>query len=147
VDDRQSGSQRMSDIKARETINRRLWFYSLVVFLPAILVVPIILSNFHGLFANAQKAQLSSEAPSAATCVSRLARSLSLRCVSFSGHLYAIADIDLRLQKIVFTISDNGQERNISGGGQQSVACGKKPLLVTNAGIYGTDNRPLGLLI
>jgi len=147
VDGRQSGLQTMSDIEARETVNRQLRFYSLVVFLPAILVVLIFLSNFHGLFANAQKAQPSSEAPSAATCVSTLARSLSLRCVSFSGHLYAIADIDLRLQKIVFTISDDGKKETFPEVVSNLSRAGIKPLLVTNAGIYGIDNRPLGLLI
>ena len=135
----------MNHIEAREPVHRRLWFYWLV-FLPAILIVHIVLSNSRGWFANAQKEQPSSAAPGA-TCVSTLAPSLSLRCVSFSGHLYAIADIDLRLQKIVFTISDDGRKETFPEVVSNLSRAGMQPLLVTNAGIYGTDNRPLGLLI
>jgi uncharacterized protein YigE (DUF2233 family) len=137
----------MSDIEARDPANRRLWFYSLVAFLPAILVVHIALLNPRGSFANAQKGQPSSAAPGTATCVSTLARSLSLRCISFQGHLYAVADIDLQSQEIVFTTSGDGQRESFPEVVSNLSRAGMKPLLVTNAGIYGTDNRPLGLLI
>src|SRR5262249_27768872 len=109
VDDRQSGPQTMSDIEPREPVNRRLGFYSLVAFLPTILVIHIVLSNPRELFANAQKGQPSSAGPGTPICASTLAHSLSLRCVLFAGYLYAIADIDLRLQKIIFTISNDGK--------------------------------------
>jgi len=137
----------MSDIEARKPVNRRPWFYWPIAFLPAILAAHIVLSDSRGLFANAQKGQPSDTAPGPAACVSTPARSLSLRCVSFSGHLYAIADIDLRLQKIVFTISEDGRRETFPEVVGNLSRAGMKPLLVTNAGIYGTDNRPLGLLI
>ena len=137
----------MSEIEAREPANRRLWFYSLVAFLPVILVVHIVLFNPRGLFANAQKGQPSSAAPGAATCVSTLDRSLSLRCISFQGHLYAVADIHLQSQEIVFTTSDDAQRETFPVVVSKLSRAGIKPLLVTNAGIYGTDNHPLGLLI
>lgn len=136
----------MSNIEACKSVNRQRWFYSFAVFLPAIFVVHTVLSNPHELFANAQKGQPSSAVPGAAPCVLTPTHSLPLRCISFSGHLYAVADIDLRLQKIIFTTSDSKRETFPEVVSNLSRA-GIKPLLVTNAGIYGTDNRPLGLLI
>lgn len=79
-------------------------------------------------------------------CVSGLPQSLSLSCVSFSGHLYAVAKIDLRRQKIFFTTSGNGKKTYpevLSDRAREGIHA----LLITNAGMYGTDNRPLGLLI
>ncbi len=80
-------------------------------------------------------------------CVSGLPDSLSLNCVSFSGHLYVVAKIDLRHQKIIFTTSNNGKKETYPEVFSDLTREGIKPLLMTNAGIYGTDNRPLGLLI
>jgi uncharacterized protein YigE (DUF2233 family) len=80
-------------------------------------------------------------------CVSGIPDSLSLNCVSFSGHLYAVAEIDLRRQKIIFTTSNNGKKETFPEVFSDLAREGIKPLLITNAGIYGTDNRPLGLLI
>jgi uncharacterized protein YigE (DUF2233 family) len=137
----------MSNIEARKPIHKRLWFYPFIVFLPAILVIHFALSNHLGLFASAPKGQPSSAALGTTTCISRQDPSLSLRCVSFSGHLYAVADIDLRLQKIVFTVSDNGKKETFPKMASNLSGVGMNPLLVTNAGIYGVDNRPLGLLI
>src|SRR5689334_3139097 len=137
----------MRDIQARKSANRQQWFYSLVVFLLTIFVVHNVLSNPNGLFANAQKGQPSSTAPGSAPCVLTSARLLSLRCISFAGHLYAVADVDLRLQKIIFTTSDDGKRETFPEVVSNLSRAGMKPLLVTNAGIYGTDNRPLGLLI
>ena len=128
-------------------MHKRLWFYLFIVFLPTILVIYFALSNPLGSFASAQKEQPSNVTPRATTCVSTRAPSLSLRCVSFSGHLYAVADIDLRLQKIVFTASDNGKKETLPEVASNLSRAGINPLLVTNAGIYGLDNRPLGLLI
>jgi uncharacterized protein YigE (DUF2233 family) len=147
VDDRQLGLQMMSDLEAHKSIHIRLWFYSFIVFLPTILIIHFALLNPLGLFARDLKEQPSSAAPGATNCVSTLPPSLSLRCVSFSGHLYAVADIDLRVQKIVFTISDNGKKETFPKMVSNLSRLDINPLLVTNAGIYGVDNRPLGLLI
>ena len=137
----------MSNIKAYKPIYKQLWFYLFIVFLRTILVIHFALSNPLGLFANALKEQQSTATPGISSCVSTQDPSLSLRCVSFSGHLYAIADIDLRLQKIVFTVSDNGKKKTFPQMVSNLSGVGINPLLVTNAGIYGVDNRPLGLLI
>lgn len=147
ADDRQPGLQMMSNIEARKLVHKRLWFYSFIVFLPTILVIHFALSNPIGLFASPQKEQLSSAAPRTTTCVSTQDPSLSLRCISFSGHLYAVADIDLRVQEIVFTVSDNGKKEMLPEVASNLSLAGINPLLVTNAGIYGLDNHPLGLLI
>jgi uncharacterized protein YigE (DUF2233 family) len=135
-----------SDIEVRKPIHKR-WFCSLIMVLTAVLVIHFALSNPPGLFASGQKEQPSSAAPTTSACVSRQDPSLSLRCVSFSGHLYAVADIDLRLQKIVFTVSENGKRETLPEVAGNLSHAGLNPLLVTNAGIYGRDNRPLGLLI
>lgn len=134
----------MSSIKACKPIHKQLWVYS---FLPTILVIYFALLNPFGLFANAHKDQRSTASPETTACISTPDPSLSLRCVSFSGHLYAIADIDLRLQKIVFTVSYNGKKETFPQMVSNLLGAGINPLLVTNAGIYGVDNRPLGLLI
>jgi uncharacterized protein YigE (DUF2233 family) len=71
---------------------------------------------------------------------------IALRCASFDGNTYAVADIDLQMQKIVFSSTDRKMEaypRVV----EQLQASGLQPLLLTNGGIYGTDARPLGLLI
>lgn len=137
----------MSNIQTRKSAKRHVWFYSLAVFLLTIFVVQNVLSNPNGLVANAQKGQPSSSVPGSAPCVLTSAHSLSLRCISFAGHLYAVADIDLRQQKIIFTASDDGKRETFPEVVSNLSRAGIKPLLVTNAGIYGTDNRPLGLLI
>ena len=80
-------------------------------------------------------------------CVPLPPSSVSLDCVPFSGHLYAVAEIDLRRQKIIFTTSNNGKKETFPEVFNGLAREGIKPLLMTNAGIYGTDNRPLGLLI
>jgi len=134
-------------LKARAPVIGRPWLYSPIAFLAAILVVHLVLSNSRGLFENVQKGQPSGPAPATTTCVSTLAPSLSLRCVPFSGHLYAVADIDLRSQKIVFTTSDDGKRETFPQVASDLSRAGMEPLLVTNAGIYGMDNRPLGLLV
>jgi uncharacterized protein YigE (DUF2233 family) len=125
---------------------RRLWFYPLIGFLLAILVAHLALSILLGSFANAQKETVSST-QSGTTCRSTLAPSLTLRCISFSGHLYAVADIDLQSLEIVFTTAGDGKPETFPVVVSNLSREGIKPLLVTNAGIYGADNRPLGLLI
>ncbi|HLX82348.1 MAG TPA: phosphodiester glycosidase family protein [Terriglobales bacterium] len=91
--------------------------------------------------------RFASAAAGGSNCVSGLPDSLSLNCVSFSGHLYAVAEIDLRRQKIIFTTSNDGKKETFPEVFSDLAREGIKPLLITNAGIYGTDNRPLGLLI
>jgi len=137
----------ISDLEPHQSIHKRLWIYSFPAFLATILIIHFALPNHLGLFASALKEQPSSAAPGATNCVSTPPPSLSLRCVAFSGHVYAVADIDLRLQKIVFTVSDNGKKETFPKMASNLSGVGMNPLLVTNAGIYGIDNRPLGLLI
>ena len=91
--------------------------------------------------------RFSRAAAGTSTCVSNLPSSLSVRCVSFSGDLYAVAEIDLRKQTIVFTVSGDGKKETFPEIFSNLSREGNAPLLVTNAGIYGADNRPLGLLI
>jgi uncharacterized protein YigE (DUF2233 family) len=98
-----------------------------------------IFAKFEGRFSRAAGGGLN--------CISGLPDSLSLNCVSFSGHLYAVAEIDLRRQKIVFSSSGKGKKETFPEVLSDLTREGIKPLLMTNAGIYGTDNRPLGLLI
>lgn len=136
----------MSDLQAREPVNRRRWLPPLVGLLATFLVAHAALPNSHGLVANA-KEQASSVRTGTTTCTSMSAPSPALRCISFSGHLYAVADIDLRLQEIVFTTSEDGKKETFPEVVRNLSSSGTKPFLVTNAGIYGTDNRPLGLLI
>ena len=121
-------------------------FNPLVGSLPAILLVHVALSTPVGSFARARKAPLS-RANSATTCRSTLAPFLSLRCISYLGHLYAVAEIDLESLEIVFTTSDEGKKETFPMVVSNLSHAGMKPILVTNAGIYKTDNRPLGLLI
>ena len=58
-----------------------------------------------------------------------------------------MTDIHLQSQEIVFTTSDDSRRETFPEVVSNLSRAGIKPLLVTNAGIYGTDNRPLGLLI
>lgn len=104
------------------------------------------LSNSLGLFASAQEQAASSTTPGV-TCGSPLARSLSLRCISFQEHLYAVIDIDLQRREIVFTTSDDAKRETFPVLVGKLSRAGIQPVLITNAGIYGKDNRPLGLLI
>jgi len=53
----------------------------------------------------------------------------------------------LQSQEIVFTTSDDSRRETFPEVVSNLSRAGMDPLLVTNAGIYGTDNRPLGLLI
>lgn len=98
-------------------------------------------------FFTRQERRSSRAAAATSNCVSNVPSSLSLRCVSFSGHLYAVAQIDLRKQKIVFTASADHKKETLQEVFSNLSREGIAPLLVTNAGIYGADNRPLGLLI
>lgn len=115
--------------------------------LPAVVLAAYFaLLNPFGLFASAQKQAASNTTPGV-TCGSPLARSLSLRCISFQEHLYAVIDIDLERREIVFTTSDDAKRETFPEVVSKLSRAGIQPVLVTNAGIYGMDNHPLGLLI
>jgi len=94
-----------------------------------------------------REGRFSAAAGGGSNCVSPLPGSVSLNCVPFSGHLYAVAEIDLRRQRIIFTTSNDGKKETFPEVFSGLAREGIQPLLMTNAGIYGTDNRPLGLLI
>lgn len=136
----------MSANDAGDPATRRSWLHPLFGYLPAILVAHVALWSPLGSFAKADKEPGAGTTP-ATTCRSTLAPSLSLRCISFLGHLYAVADINLESQEIVFTTSHDGRKETFPVVASNLSRAGMKPILVTNAGIYGTDNRPLGLLI
>jgi uncharacterized protein YigE (DUF2233 family) len=72
---------------------------------------------------------------------------IALRCIPFEDHIYAVADIDLRVHKIIFTASRQHKMQSYPSAVADLSSAGHQPILMTNAGIYGTDNRPLGLLI
>jgi len=65
----------------------------------------------------------------------------------FEEHVYAVADVNLQTEEIVFTTSNDKRMETFPKIVSNLSSAGVKPILVTNAGIYGTDNRPLGLLI
>jgi len=113
---------------------------------PVLWVVGLCLMASIAIFSR-QEWQSSRASAETSKCVSETPSSLSLRCVPFSGHLYAVAQIDLRKQKIVFTVSGDRRKETFSEVFSNLSREGIAPLLVTNAGIYGADNRPLGLLI
>jgi uncharacterized protein YigE (DUF2233 family) len=85
--------------------------------------------------------------PDSLPCVLTPASTVSLRCMRFAEHLYAVADINLEIEQIVFTTSNDKRMETFPEIVKNLSSAGVKPILVTNAGIYGTDNRPLGLLI
>lgn len=72
---------------------------------------------------------------------------LNLHCVSYAGHAYVVADVDLRTQSIAVTTTVNSRRQTLPDVASTFAPNGARPLLVTNAGIYGDDNQPLGLLI
>jgi uncharacterized protein YigE (DUF2233 family) len=72
---------------------------------------------------------------------------VALRCVTFEGHVYAVSDINLQSHKIIFATSDDRTMQSYPVVASRLRSEGWEPILITNAGIYGTDNRPLGLLI
>ena len=139
-------SKTMSASDAGRRAARRPWFYPLIGSFPAMLVAGLALSIIFGSFANAQKEPASST-KAGTTCPSTSDPALIVRCVSFLGHLYAVADIDLHSLEIVFTAANDGKPETFPAIVSNMSREGMKPLLVTNAGIYSADNRPLGLLI
>src|SRR5690348_13150422 len=84
---------------------------------------------------------------STSPCTLTPVRGIAFRCISFEGHWYAVADIDLHSEEILITTSEDFQRQTLPGVASNFARRGVRPILVTNGGIYGTDNRPLGLLI
>lgn len=89
------------------------------------------------------------QAPDPLTDVCRQASvpGLNLHCVSYAGHTYAVADVDLRSLSITVTSTADSGRQTLPEVANTYAAQGAKPLLVTNGGIYGNDDQPLGLLI
>ncbi|HSY93155.1 MAG TPA: hypothetical protein VK812_17465 [Candidatus Binatus sp.] len=83
-----------------------------------------------------REGRFSAAAGGGSNCVSLLPGSVSLNCVPFSGHLYAVAEIDLRRQKIIFTTSNNGKKETFPEVFSGLAREGIQPLLMTNGGIY-----------
>jgi len=69
-----------------------------------------------------------------------------LRRVPFHDHLYAVAEVDLRSHELVVTTSPETRQTYPEVLAQLRAA-GMQPVLITNGGIYGTQDQPLGLLI
>ncbi len=89
----------------------------------------------------------SGTSPYSLPCVLTPASTVALRCMRFEEHLYAVAEVDLQTEEIVFTTSNDKRMETFPEIVNNLSSAGVKPILVTNAGICGTDNRPLGLLI
>jgi uncharacterized protein YigE (DUF2233 family) len=120
-----------------------LWLYPLMGF-----VVAVFLSfgrNALGSVVSVQ--EQSATSPYSLPCVLTPASTVALRCMRFEEHLYAVADVNLQTEEIVFTTSNDKRMETFPKIVSNLSSAGVKPILVTNAGIYGTDNRPLGLLI
>jgi uncharacterized protein YigE (DUF2233 family) len=123
-----------------------LWLFPLPGILTAVSVDSAVPRNPFRWAARAHE-QSSTNASLPARCGLVSADAVSLRCTEFEGHVYAVADVDLRSHEIVFTTSADGARKTYPEIVSELSRKGMNPLLVTNAGIYGTDNRPLGLLI
>ena len=120
-----------------------LWLYPLMGF-----VVAVFLSfgrNALGSVVSVQ--EQSGTGPYSLPCVLTPASTVALRCMRFEEHVYAVADVNLQTEEIVFTTSNDKRMKTFLEIVNNLSSAGVKPILVTNAGIYGTDNRPLGLLI
>ena len=120
-----------------------LWLYPLMGF-----VVAVFLSfgrNALGSVVSVQ--EQSATSPYSLPCVLTPASTVALRCMWFEEHVYAVADVNLQTEEIVFTTSNDKRMETFPKIVSNLSSAGVKPILVTNAGIYGTDNRPLGLLI
>jgi uncharacterized protein YigE (DUF2233 family) len=75
-----------------------------------------------------------------------IAPGVPLRRVPFHDHRYAVAEVDLRSHELVVTTSPEGRQTYPEVLAQLRAA-GMQPVLITNGGIYGTQDQPLGLLI
>ena len=132
----------MSKSRMRSIANPH-WFVALPL---AVLILGTALFNSFVLAARTQRDHLT-DASAQASCALPKDAGIALRCISFAGHDYAVADIDLRSHKIIFTTADDRKMHSYPEVDAALRSSGRQPILITNAGIYGTDNRPLGLLI
>ncbi len=120
-----------------------LWLYPLMGF-----VVAVFLSFGRSALGSVVSVQeQSATSPYSLPCVLTPASTVALRCMWFEEHVYAVADVNLQTEEIVFTTSNDKRMETFPKIVSNLSSAGVKPILVTNAGIYGTDNRPLGLLI
>ncbi len=78
---------------------------------------------------------------------SSVAPAFSLRYITFKEHLYAVADVNLESQEIIFSTSDDNKPETYPVVINKLYKAGLKPVLITNGGIYGIDSQPMGLLI
>src|SRR6266403_1362185 len=122
-----------------------LWLYLLMGFVLAVSLSWAFGRNALGSVVSVQ--EQSGTGPYSLPCVLMPAPKVALRCMRFEEHLYAVADVNLQTEEIVFTTSDDKRMETFPEVVSNLSSAGVKPILVTNAGIYGTDNRPLGLLI
>jgi len=122
-----------------------LWLYPLMGFVLAVSLSWAFGRNALGSVVSVQ--EQSGTGPYSLPCVLTPAPKVALRCMRFEEHLYAVANVNLQTEEIVFTTSDDKRMETFSEVVRNLSNAGVKPILVTNAGIYGTDNRPLGLLI
>lgn len=99
------------------------------------------------IYANDLPAQAQLANTVAAGCRQASTPAITLRCVSYAGHWFAVADVDLRSQSITVTSTVDSSRQTLPVVANTFAAHGRKPLLVVNAGIYGDGNQPLGLLI
>jgi uncharacterized protein YigE (DUF2233 family) len=122
-----------------------LWLYLLMGFVLAVSLSWAFGRNALGSVVSVQ--EQSGTGPYSLPCVLMPAPKVALRCMRFEEHLYAVADVNLQTEEIVFATSDDKRMETFPEVVSNLSIAGVKPILVTNAGIYGTDNRPLGLLI
>jgi uncharacterized protein YigE (DUF2233 family) len=132
----------MSKFHMRSVAHLR-WFIALLL---AVLIIGTVSFNSFGPAARAERPGLA-DASAQASCALPRDAGIELRCINFAGHDYAVADIDLRSHKIVFTTADDRKMHTYAEVDAAQRGSGRQPVLITNAGIYGTDNRPLGLMI
>ena len=122
-----------------------LWLYLLMGFVLAVSLSWAFGRNALGSVVSVQ--EQSGTGPYSLPCVLMPAPKVALRCMRFEEHLYAVADVNLQTEEIVFTTTDDKRMETFPEVVSNLSIAGVKPILVTNAGIYGTNNRPLGLLI
>jgi uncharacterized protein YigE (DUF2233 family) len=125
------------------SIEHLCWFSALSF---AVLILATVLFDSFGPAARAERSGLTN-ASAQASCALPKDAGIALRCINFAGHDYAVADIDLRSHKIIFTTADDHKMHSYPEVDAALRSSGRQPILITNAGIYGTDNLPLGLLI
>src|SRR5260370_541844 len=126
-------------------VDKLLWLYPLMGVVLAVSLSWAFGRNALGPVVSVQ--EQSGTGPYSLPCVLMPAPKVALRCMRFEEHLYAVADVNLQTEEIVFTTSDDKRMETFPEVVSNLSIPGVNPILVTHVGIYGTDNRPLGLLI